>query len=172
MKVRRGRSPCRLSEPSRYKPYLRKPFRFRCAYCQTHDSRLGGLEGMTVDHFRPLVRFPHLRLTWTNLYYACGVCNSHYKKDRPTEEEENAGDQFVDVCETDPDEHIRLEWSISECRYIAATSTQRGLFTLRVLRFNVRHALRDWWLELDDSKAKTERELAQIRDSIQCLGSA
>jgi len=167
MKVHRGRSPGRFSHPSHYKPYLRSPFHFRCAYCQTHDSRLCGLEGMTVDHFRSVARFPHLRLTWTNLYYACVVCNSHYKKNRPTEQEERAGDQFLDVCRMDPDQHFRLEWLMPECRYIVASSTKRGLFTLQVLGLNTRPFLHDWWLELDDMEAETERDLARIRNSIQ-----
>ncbi len=171
MKVRRGRSPGRCSEASHFKPYLRTLFRCRCAYCQTHDSRHGGLQGMTVDHFRPEKRYPHLRLAWTNLYYACGICNSHYKKDRPTAAEERAGRQFVDVCRTDSDEHFLLEWSASECRYKAATSTGQGLFTLLVLHFNDRPDLRNWWLELDDGMAKTAQELAQIRAGLRLAKS-
>ena len=63
---------------------------------------------MTVNHFKPECRFPELRFSWPNLYYACLVCNSHYKKDYPTAEEEAEGKRFIDPSEEDPDDHFRL----------------------------------------------------------------
>ena len=108
MRIERGPSPGPLPDHTAYKPHLRPLFRFRWRYCLTPDDRLGGEEGMTVDHFKPQRRYPELRLSWSNLYYACSICNSHYKKDYPTLGEEAEGKRFVDPCEEDPDEHFRL----------------------------------------------------------------
>lgn len=166
MRVRRGRDPGPFSDHSAYKPHLREPFFCRCAYCRTPDSRLGGLEGMTVDHFWPLDRYGHLRTVWTNLYYACFVCNSHYKREHPTEEEEQAGERFVNPCTMDPDKHFRLEWDASASRFAVGTSTSAGRFTVRTLGFNVRPFLRDWWLELRRLQVEEERLLADIQSNI------
>ncbi len=108
MRIERGRDPGPFCKAAQYKPHLRPLFRRRCAYCLMPDDRLGGEDGMTVDHFRPESRYHDLRLAWANLYYACSVCNSQYKRDYPTLEEERAGKRFVDPCEEDYDDHFRL----------------------------------------------------------------
>jgi hypothetical protein len=122
---------------------------------------------MTVDHFRPVSRYGHLRLAWTNLYYACSVCNSHYKRERPTSAEEAAGERFVNPCSMDPDNHFRLGRDSSGGRLVVTSSTRPGRYTIRVLGFNERRHLRDWWMELDREEVEVERHLACIRDCIQ-----
>src|SRR6266545_2362906 len=148
MRIKRGPNPGPFGDPSHYKPHLRTPFQSRCAYCRTPDVRTGGVEGMTVDHFRPESRYSHLRLVWTNLYYACWVCNSHYKRDHPTAAEEAAGERFVDPCRMDPDKHFRMRRDSSGLRFVVVPLTRPGRFTVRTLGFNERHFLRDWWAEL------------------------
>lgn len=37
---------------------------------------LKGYEGFGVDHYLPKSRFPALTTTWSNLFYACNVCNT------------------------------------------------------------------------------------------------
>ncbi|MDA1232217.1 MAG: HNH endonuclease, partial [Planctomycetota bacterium] len=76
MIIEKGDDPGPFSTPRNYVSYLRECFRRRCAYCLAPDDRLGGEEGMKVDHFMPESRYKHLRLAWTNLYYSCDVCNN------------------------------------------------------------------------------------------------
>ena len=150
-----------------YKPHLRRLFQTRCAYCLTPDHRLGGLESMTVDRFHCEARYPDLHLTWSNLYYSCKVCNEHYKKDRPTVEEEAQGEGFVDVCAEDSDVHFRLtreRKSRAFCRVKGLTRV--GRFTVGVLKFNERAFLRDFWLELDASEKAEKRRLRNLERNI------
>src|SRR5262249_12983632 len=108
MRILRPDDPAPGSKYRQYKTHLQPVFRFRCAYCQTYETRCGGFEGMTIDHFRPRDRYKHLLHTWSNLYYSCTVCNCRYKKNHPTKVEEAAGERFVDACEEDPDDHFPL----------------------------------------------------------------
>lgn len=50
-----------------------------CAYC---DGDLRSTSGDTIDHFAPKSEFPELRLSWHNLFPACHLCNSVYKRDQ------------------------------------------------------------------------------------------
>jgi hypothetical protein len=127
---------------------------------------MGGLEGMTVDHFWPVSRYKHLITDWKNLYYACFVCNSHYKREHPTKEEEDGGERFVNPCTMDPDKHFRLEWNVSERRFVVIPSTRAGRFTVRILGLNERSFLRDWWLELRHLEEQEESLLANIRSNL------
>jgi hypothetical protein len=86
MIIDRGEDPGPFSQPRDYVTHLRGRFRRRCAYCLTPDDRLGGEEGMKVDHFLPESRHADLRLAWSNLYYCCDVCNNR-KSNFPTPDE-------------------------------------------------------------------------------------
>jgi uncharacterized protein (TIGR02646 family) len=170
MRIERGPDPGPFSRHSEYKPYLQPLFRRRCAYCLTPDDRNGGLEGMTVDHFWPTSRYPYLRLAWSNLYYSCVVCNSHYKKDHPTEEEEAQGHRFVDPCQEDPDDHFRMSrdprtGTLSRVRAL----TDPAVFTLRILRLNSRKALSDFWRELDLLERRTLSRIGEIHGFLEQL---
>ena len=54
-----------------------------CWYCERRcqrDSESGG-RAPTVDHFRPLSRFPELAYEWGNWVFSCRRCNGEYKRD-------------------------------------------------------------------------------------------
>ena len=52
-----------------------------CWYCERQcDAETGG-RAPTVDHFRPLSRFPQLAYAWPNWVYSCRRCNEDYKRD-------------------------------------------------------------------------------------------
>ena len=57
-----------------YRPFLRRDFRFFCAYCERNEFVLGGSEFFEIDHFRPVHLFPEHTSRYTNLYYVCGKC--------------------------------------------------------------------------------------------------
>jgi len=53
-----------------------------CWYCERRcedASEVGG-RAATVDHFRPLSRFPDLSYEWTNWIFSCKRCNGDYKQ--------------------------------------------------------------------------------------------
>jgi hypothetical protein len=101
---------------------------------------------MTVDRFKPERWYPKLILKWSNLYYACSICNSHYKKDYPTPEEEAKGIRFLDPCEEDLDEHFRLvrdRETGDPCR-VRPLSPAAEYVVFR-LKLNLRKSPRDFW---------------------------
>jgi hypothetical protein len=118
---------------------------------------------MTVDHFRPRDRYKHLLLSWENLYYSCWVCNSHYKKNHPTEHEEAEGLRFVDPCNEDPDDHYRLTTDPRTGeRCVVRALSPAAEFSVRILRLNTRKSLRDFWRELHQLETRLQRRLANI----------
>ena len=109
-------------------------------------------------------------MAWSNLYYSCVVCNSHYKKDHPTEEEEAQGHRFVDPCQEDPDDHFRMTrdpvtGTLSRVRAL----TDPAVFTLRILRFNSRRALSDFWRELDRLERGALSRMGEIQGFLEQL---
>ena len=168
MRIKRGPDPGPYSDHRQYKPHLRPLFRCRCAYCLTPDEQLGGEDLMTVDHFKPERRFPKLRLSWPNLYYACHACNSHYKKDHPTAEEEANGKRFVDPCEEDPDDHFRLVCDPDtgeRCRVRGLSSAAE--YVVFRLKFNQRKSLRDFWRSLHREESRLLRRETEIRHRLE-----
>lgn len=104
MRFERRQNPPLQKKYQHYKPYLRKDFLFRCAYCLVHEAHFGGLRNFHVDHFRPKNRkeFRDFALAYANLYYACGLCNTFKGHWWPSAGDEQAGRRFVDPCEIDP----------------------------------------------------------------------
>ena len=48
----------KFSDYTRYRPYLRKDFEYRCAYCEITETSVFGIIALGIDHFRPKTRFP------------------------------------------------------------------------------------------------------------------
>jgi uncharacterized protein (TIGR02646 family) len=107
----RQQTPPPKKDYRKYKPFLRKDFQFRCAYCLIHEAHHEGMWSFHVDHFRPKSRreFKRLALIYTNLYYACNKCNTFKGDVWPTAKERKAGYRFIDPCEEDPyGKHIEV----------------------------------------------------------------
>jgi hypothetical protein len=118
-----------------YKPYLRKDFRSRCAYCLIHEAHYGGLRNYHVDHFRPQKRFPNLVLTYTNLYYACSLCNIFKGETWPSPKQLKAGFKFGDPCKEDLyEKHFQIDKRDGSLRAL----TNIGQFTKDHLRLDRR----------------------------------
>jgi hypothetical protein len=121
-------------EYSAIRPFVRKDFEYRCAYCLLEELYAGGEENYELDHFRPQSRFPALRDDFYNMYYACHPCN-HIKRDKwPSEELQNQGINLVDLCISDFDEHFQERadgaWE---------GNTISGRYTIDILRLNRPH---------------------------------
>lgn len=171
MRIERGPDPGPFAELAQYRPYLRPLFRGRCAYCLTPDSRLGGEDSMTLDHFKAKKWYPALKDEWSNLYYACFVCNSHYKKDHPKPTEEAAGKRFVDPCQEDPDDHFRLVYDPETgdlCRVEPLSPAAE--YTVFRLKFNRRSSLRDFWRSLHHEEMRLKAREDDVSQRLQdCL---
>lgn len=88
-----------------YKPFLRKDFLVRCAYCERTEDYLGGDEAFEVEHFKPQSKFPDLICSYDNLYYVCRGCNGHNSETWPSEPQLSRGQRFADPCMEDPYVH-------------------------------------------------------------------
>ena len=55
-----------------------------CWYCERQCERPSEVSSRaaTVDHFKPLSRFPELAYQWTNWIFSCKRCNEENKQDR------------------------------------------------------------------------------------------
>jgi hypothetical protein len=56
-------------------------------YCAIPDAAMGGVRNFHVEHYRPKSRFPDLENMFTNLFYACPICNTFKGNDWPAEPE-------------------------------------------------------------------------------------
>lgn len=130
-----------------FRPYLRRDFQQCCAYCLLHEFWAGGESNFQIEHFRPVSRFPELERTYSNLYYACHVCNFRKLDHWPSPELEAAGIGFVDFCTSDFEEHYRLQSDGT-----LEPLTLSANYTLTTLNLNSSHlialrrfALRQGW---------------------------
>ena len=55
-----------------------------CWYCERRcgDAAQAGYLAATLDHFRPLSRFPSLAYRWSNWVFSCRRCNDEYKQNK------------------------------------------------------------------------------------------
>ena len=115
-----------------YKDCLRLDFQFRCAYCLIHEADNQGPENFQVDHFRPKSKreFKSLEKVYSNLYYACYLCNKPGRKSDnwPSSEEGAKGERFVDPCVEDWEEHLEFLEDGS-----VRPLTPAGAFSLRTI---------------------------------------
>ncbi|HLW85691.1 MAG TPA: hypothetical protein VKR60_10795 [Candidatus Sulfotelmatobacter sp.] len=103
--VRRA-TPPQYADYRSYKRFLRIDFRWRCCYCTIHEQNWGNDGHFAVEHFRPKEKFSELKTTYTNLYYACNLCNS-YKWDKwPSDGDLAAGRRFFDACSDFSSDHF------------------------------------------------------------------
>lgn len=168
MKIVRGSDPGPFAKYGDYKPYLQPLFRSRCAYCISHEEVMGGYDAMEVDHFRPSSQpdFKLLKKKWANLYYACRLCNGRKLNHWPTNEQNARGFRFIDPCEDDPDDHIRLTRhpktdELSWLQYL----TQAGRYTIDKIGLNRKQLVdkrRDLARKEGDEGAALNRTRQQI----------
>lgn len=156
----RQEKPPAFSDHLRYRPFLRRDFDFRCAYCERSEAVLGGKEFFEIDHFRPLAKFPDLGTHYPNLYYSCGMCNRHKSYTWPTDELLARGFRFADPCEEDMySEHLQ-EMPDGKLRAL----THCGRYTCDHIRLNRPDLLL--------SRRDKRRAAVQLRELEQVLRAA
>jgi hypothetical protein len=159
----RNESPPEFDDYRKYRPFLRRDFRFTCAYCERPEPALGGEEFFEIDHFRPVKKFPEHVGRYANLYYACGKCNRHKGSTWPSEYLMGRGFRFADPCEEDlyvthleeaPDGTLR-------------TLTTVGDYTCQHIRLNRSDLLT--WRQQRHQIASDLRMLQALREEIKLL---
>jgi hypothetical protein len=104
--------PRTYSDYTTYRPFLRRDFRNRCAYCLRHEYHLGGEANCNIDHHRPVkgpYGRPDLINVYSNLYWSCAECNQNKGDIWPDPEEEAGGFRFIDPCNPEDDHDLHLQ---------------------------------------------------------------
>jgi hypothetical protein len=124
----------RYKDYRKYRPQLRKDFRFCCAYCTLHETMVGGEANYCIDHFRPIRGiYPHpdLECEYTNLYWACRECNENKGANWPSPEQIADGLYFIDPCTPEGDHD--LHWK-TESNGTLVPKTRAGEYTIEKLK--------------------------------------
>ena len=110
-----------------------------CWYCERQcdvDAELGGRTA-TVDHFRPLSRFPQLAYAWSNWVFSCRRCNGENKQNSWPES------GYVDPCAADvserPEQYFDYAVNTGEITPkigLPCDARQRALHTIHDLGLN------------------------------------
>lgn len=143
-----------------YKAELREDFTSRCGYCDTLDFYSGGRRGFHIDHFAPKSKFEALKNEYTNLVYACPICNIAKSDDWPTEDSsisfrDDVG--YIDPCDSQYELHLVREKDGS-----IRALTPLGTYIHKRLKFNLRRRQICWLLERMEGQLV---QLAKLVDS-------
>ena len=110
-----------------------------CWYCerQCYANAESGGRAPTVDHFRPLSRFPQLAYEWSNWVFSCRRCNVEHKKDKWPES------GYVDPCAAvvseRPEQYFDYDTDTGELvakNGLSGTARRRALDTIDDLGLN------------------------------------
>jgi hypothetical protein len=132
-----------------FRSYVRQDFEQCCAYCYLHERHAGGETNFELDHFCPKDKFPHLRRTFTNLYWSCSVCNGFKGKSNhwPSDELIAQGKCFVDLCKDDFETHYNI---LDDGTLEALTPSAE--YTIDKIRLNSEHLIKIRYRLLKEGK--------------------
>jgi HNH endonuclease len=157
---RRNEVPPDYTNDQKYRPFLRRDFLARCAYCERTEEYMGGEEAFEVEHFRPRSKFPDLICVYSNLYYVCRKCNGHKWETWPSDDLIARGVCFADPCEKDPYVHHLREREDGRLDGI----TPCGVYSNRHIRLD-RNELQRW----RRLRAEARRDLPRLTGVAQLL---
>lgn len=146
------------SDYTRYRPFLREDFLYRCAYCLRNEFFVGGEAGCVIDHHRPQhgpFGRPDLVSVYENLYWCCVECNSIKGDTWPSPEELAQGRRFLDPCQ--PEDDHNLHWDIEEDGRLSSL-TGVGEYTIGRLMLN-----REGLVYYRQRRRRWEREYEELR---------
>ena len=131
-----------------------------CWYCERHcapAAPVGDLAA-TLDHFRPLSRFPNLAYDWSNWVFSCRRCNEDYKNSNWPE------NGYVDPAAADerdrPERYFDYDMKTHELiprNDLTGDERQRAWNTIDDLRLNsldMRYHRKDWIQQLIEDLRK------------------
>lgn len=112
-----------------YKPYLRVDFWHSCAYCTLSEAEARAIR-FTIDHYEPREARTDLVNDYSNLMYACDVCNVRKGDRYPPVEARKDGHRFFR-----PDQDIRSDHFERSEIYLREKSSV-GYYTIQALDLN------------------------------------
>lgn len=79
---------------SDWKEHLSIEGKWQCVYCTININSFGGIRNFHVEHYKPKAasKFPELEHEYTNLFFACSICNGFKSddwKNEPSEKLDN-----------------------------------------------------------------------------------
>lgn len=148
-KMVREQNPRKYKEYNSYRPFLRKDFKYRCAYCTVHEGEHYG--NFHIDHFKPKKRFSNLKTEYSNLYYSCDICNDYKLNTWPDTDNPDVYDfRFIDPCNDNPNEYLTISNYIIE----PYNNSKPAIYTITHLRLN-----RSGLIDLRKERDKIVREI-------------
>lgn len=92
-------------------------FHGKCAYC---ESKIGHIDYLHIEHYRPKSKYPELTFQWENFLAACTKCNTNKGDTFPLDEAESP--LLIDPCIDNPAQHM---WFIN-ARACTVDSSRTG----------------------------------------------
>lgn len=119
-----------------WKDLIAKEASYRCAYCGLHESVMGGRRAYHIDHYKPRSRpeFASLEHVFSNLFYACPICNGFKGDDWPGDSQpDHSAIAYPDPSMVDYRNlfDIDLARGTVSGRYVAAKYVQTRLYLNR-----------------------------------------
>lgn len=130
------------------KEQLQKDQFYKCAYC---EKKIEGAYN-DVEHYRPKSKYYWLGHAWTNLLFACNICNRTCKKDefplsdeskRHLNEKSIAGEDplVINPAEEDPADYIVFNRAMAQPRVVDGEESIKGRYNIGLFRLNDRTEL-------------------------------
>lgn len=107
-------------------------------YCRLPDG-VKGVDDFGVGHYKPKARFPELKATYSNLYYACNCCNRRKGDFWPTSGDVAAGRFIPNPCDHVMFEHLRFKGAAIESRSAAGRQAEEKMMLNDEESVNYRH---------------------------------
>lgn len=144
-----------------WKPQLAQEAECQCVYCCIHEANFGGIRNFHVEHYKPQSKFPALKNTYNNLFYACGVCNVFKSNDWPNE---LANGDFSQIGYPDPSQVEYGQFlTVDPYSGVVNSESVTGKYIIERLHLNRPHliGLRAW--------SELVRRLEQVNDDFRVL---
>lgn len=130
------------------KEQLQKDQFYKCAYC---EKKIEGPYN-DVEHYRPKSKYYWLGHAWSNLLFACNICNRTCKKDefplsdessRHLDEKSIAGEDplIINPAEEDPADYIVFNRAMAQPRVVDGEESIKGRYNIGLFRLNDRKGL-------------------------------
>jgi len=104
----------------------------KCAFC---ESYIGHVSYAHIEHFKPKKKFPRKLVQWSNLLWACGVCNGKsYKGDKFPTAIENG--PLINPSLENPDDFLTFTYDPVANAAVVGYKNLRGKTTRDILGLN------------------------------------
>ncbi len=93
----------------------------KCMYC---ESKISHNSYGDVEHIKPKSKYPQLEFTWSNLGFACSVCNNNKNN------QYDADNPILSPYEEDPEQHLFA------CGNMIYHHSEKGELTCQTIQLN------------------------------------